>query len=189
MTRSRGRAILEIINSDSEPRNFATSPDRSSRATTLAKQLHQASEALITLVERIEPAQWLKVPKPGVWSSSKDAEHVADGAACHQWTVRLSLGQKVPRRPHIERAQLTAQRSQHEVVDLIRQRTKDGVALIDGLSDEQLDLTVQPPRARSPKLAQMIEDVLIGHYHRHRTEIEAKLRGPSDKSHTTARSR
>jgi hypothetical protein len=74
-------------------------------------------------------------------------------------------------------------------VNLIRQRTKDGVALIAGLSDEQLDLTAQPPRARSPKLAQMIEDVLIGHYHRHRTEIEAKLRGPYDKSHTTGRNR
>ena len=131
------------------------------------------------LVERIEPERWMNVPKPGVWSPSKDAEHVADGAACHQWTVRLSLGQKVSARPHIERAQLTAQRSQREVVNLLRHRTNDSVGLIAGLSDEQLDLPVRPPRARSPTLAQMIEDVLIGHYHAHRTAIAAKLRAQS----------
>jgi hypothetical protein len=65
------------------------------------------------------------------------------------------------------------------VVNLLRQRTHDSVGLIAGLSDEQLDRGVRPPRARSPTLAQMIEEVLIGHYDAHRTAIEAKLRAPS----------
>jgi hypothetical protein len=53
------------------------------------------------------------------------------------------------------------------------------VRLIAGLSDEQLQLPVRPPRARLRTLAQMIEDVLIGHYHAHRIAIEAKLRAQS----------
>jgi len=132
----------------------------------------------MNLVGSIEPERWMNVPKPGVWSPGKEAEHVADGAACHQWTVRLSLGQRVPTRPRIERAQLTAQRSQQDVVDLLRQRTNESVTLIAGLSDEQLDLPARPLRARTPTLAAMIEKVLIGHYEVHRTEIEAKLRAP-----------
>ena len=157
----------------------ATSPDRSSsRVTALVERLRQVSEALIGLVGAIESERWMNVPRPGVWSAGKEAEHVADGAGYHQWIVRHSLGQKAPARPHIERAQLTAQRSQREVVDLLVQRTNDGVALIAGLSDEQLDLPVRPLRARAPTLAQMIANVLIGHYEVHHTEIEAKLRAP-----------
>jgi hypothetical protein len=148
-------------------------------AAGLAKRLRQVSEALISLVGSIEPEQWMNVPRPGVWSPGKEAEHVADGAGYHQWIVRLSLGQQVPARPHIERAQLTSQRSQRDVVDLLRQRTNDGVALIAGLSDEQLDLRVRPLRARSPTLAAMIGTVLIGHYDVHRAAIEAKLRAPT----------
>ena len=150
----------------------ATSQDRSSsRATALVERLRQVSEALIGLVGAIESERWMNVPRPGVWSAGKEAEHVADGAAYHQWIVRCSLAQKVPARPRIERAQLTAQRSQRDVVDLLVQRTNDSVALIAGLSDEQLDLPVGPLRARSPTLAQMIANVLIGHYEVHHTEI------------------
>jgi uncharacterized damage-inducible protein DinB len=156
----------------------ATGQDRSSRAAALVEQLRQVSEALIRLVGTIEPEQWMNVSKPGVWSAGKEAEHVADGAAYHQWIVRLSLGQKVPARPHIERAQLTAQLSQPDVMDLLRQRAQESVMLIAGLSDQQLDLPVRPPRARSATLAQMIESVLIGHYEVHRADIEAKLRVP-----------
>jgi hypothetical protein len=143
------------------------------------EQLQQAAEALIALVERIEPERWTSVPKPGVWSPSKDAEHVADGAAYHQWIVRFSLRQRVPARPPIERAQLTAQRSQREVVQLLRERTNDGVALVGGLSDEQFALPLRPPRPGSPTIGQLIEKTLIGHYHTHRTAIETKLRARS----------
>ncbi len=152
--------------------------DRSPRVAALVDRFLQASEALISLAETIAPERWMSVPKPGVWSPGKEAEHVADGAAYHQWIVRLSLGEKVPPRPHIERAQLTARGSQQNVVDLLRQQANESVTLIAGLTDEQLDLPVRPPRARSPTLAQMIESVLVGHYDVHRTEIEAKLRIP-----------
>ena len=157
---------------------MAVDRDRSGRVAALVDRLCQVSEALVSLVDTIEPERWMNVPKPGAWSPGKDDEHVADGAAYHQWIVRFSLGEKVPPRPHIERAQLTAQRAQRDVVDLLRRRTQDSVTLIGGLSDEQLDLPVRPPRARSARLAQMIEHVLIGHYEVHRTAIQAKLRIP-----------
>ena len=145
-------------------------------AEELVAQLRTAAEALIAIVERIDPERWLLVPGPGVWSPGKDAEHVAEGAAYHQWIVRLSLGQRVPARPAIERQRVTAQLSQREVVDLLRRRTEDSANLLRGLSEEQLDLPARPPRARPRTLAQMIEGVLIGHYDTHRQDIESKLR-------------
>jgi hypothetical protein len=165
----------ELIDDSVDAVSVAPSPDQpSSRATVLVERLRQVAEALIGLVGAIESERWMNVPGPGVWSAGKEAEHVADGAAYHQWIVRCSLGQQVPPRPRIERAQLTPQRSQRDVVELLVQRTNDSVALIAGLSDEQLDLPARPPRARSPTLAQMIASVLIGHYEVHHRDIEAK---------------
>jgi hypothetical protein len=157
------------------PVNSAAGSAQSPRGAALGEQLRQAAEALIGVVQTIAPERWMNVPRPGVWSVGKDAEHVADAAEYHQWIVSLSLGQKVPARPRIERARLTAQQSQGDIIELLRERTDAALMLIAGLSDDQLDLPVRPPRARSPTLEQMIEQVLIGHYHTHRREIEAKL--------------
>ena len=131
--------------------------------------------ALIEVVEQIEPGRWTHVPKPGVWSVGKDAEHVADGAAYHQWIVRRTLGARAGPRPGIERELLTARRSQREVVALLRQRTDAAVELLHGLTEEQLDRPPRPARARLHTLAELIKGVLIGHYHVHRREIESKL--------------
>jgi hypothetical protein len=150
----------------------------SARAAALVEHLRQVAEALISLVGSIEPEQWTRVPRPGVWSPGKDAEHVADGAAYHQWIIRTSLGEKVPPRPKIERSELTSQRRQPDVVDLLRQWTDACIALVASLSDEQLDLPVRPARAHLATLEQMIEAMLIGHYESHRREIEAKLQAP-----------
>jgi hypothetical protein len=133
------------------------------------------AEALIALVERIDPEAWVCFPSPGVWSPGKDAEHVADGAALHQWIVRVTLGHKRLVRPGIERDQLTARLPQADVVELLRRRTEETASLVLGLSDAQLDLPVRPLQTRPRTLAQMIEDRLIGHYRTHHQEIESKL--------------
>jgi hypothetical protein len=145
------------------------------RAAALVAQLGATAEALIATVERIEPGHWQRVPRPGVWSPGKDAEHVAEGAMYHQWIVRHTLGQRVGERPRIERERLTAQLAQADVVDLLRQCTAASVGLIEPLTDAQLDLPTRPPRARPRALAEMIEGQLIGHYAVHQREIEAKL--------------
>ena len=145
----------------------------SSRAAALVEQLHAASQALIALIQGIDAAHWVQVPREGVWSAGKDAEHVVEGNAVHQWAVRQSVGQQAGARPAVERARLTALGSQADVVDRLRRSTDESVQLIHSLTDEQLDL---PMRTRTRTVAQMIERVLIGHYDTHRGEIQAKLR-------------
>ena len=120
----------------------------------------------------------MQVPEPGVWSPGKDAEHVVDAAAYHVWIVRLSIREKVPPRPGIERARMTARLSQPEVVDLLRLRTQEIAHLVGGLTDQQLELPPRPPRAL-PTVADLIERVLIGHYRKHTQAIASKLRLPS----------
>jgi uncharacterized damage-inducible protein DinB len=148
----------------------------SPRAADLAARLQHAADDLIAVVERIDDRRWRHVANPGVWSIGKDAEHVAEATVFHQWIVRLTIGEKVSsRRPAIERKQMTSDHSPSEMVALISQRTEEGVRLLRGLTEEQLDRETRPPRARGQRLAETIALVLIGHYHGHRAEIEAKL--------------
>jgi hypothetical protein len=151
---------------------------RSERAAALAARLDEAAADLIAVIADIEPDRWQHVSAPGVWAIGKDAEHVIEAAGYHQWIVRLTIGQKVSsRRPVLERRQLTTDLSPEEAVVLLRRRTDEGVELILGLTDEQLNLPTRPPRARSQAVAETIELVLIGHYDVHRGDIEVKSGG------------
>jgi uncharacterized damage-inducible protein DinB len=148
------------------------------RAAALASRLEAAAADLIAVVERIDEARWRRLPGNGVWSVSKDAEHIADATLYHQWIVRMTIGEKVStQRPKIERARMESDLSPAEMVALIRERTEVGAGLLRGLTDAQLDTPTKPPRARGQLLAETIDQVLIDHYHGHRSEIEAKLRG------------
>ena len=69
-----------------------------------------------------------------------------------------------------------------QAVDLIRERTEEGAALISSLSDAQLALPTPPPRARGQALADTIELVFIGHYKAHQRDIERKMRDGSDRN-------
>jgi uncharacterized damage-inducible protein DinB len=147
------------------------------RSRALADRLLAAADALIAVVEQLDADRWAHVPRPGVWSIGKEADHLAEAAVYHQWIVRLTIGEPVSsRRPRIERNQMTTNRSQREAVELIRARAEDGARLLLDLTDPQLDLPTRPPRAKGQALTETIERVLIGHYDVHRREIEAKLR-------------
>jgi hypothetical protein len=65
------------------------------------------------------------------------------------------------------------------VVELLRLRTTESANLIQGLTDEQLELPAKPPRAQPRTLQQMIEGQLIGHYRSHYADIDSKLRALS----------
>ena len=148
----------------------------SARAAALVAQLQEAATRLLALLERVDDTHWGRVPAPDVWCIGKDADHVAEATGYHQWIVRLTIGEKVgSRRPVLERKQMTSDRTRDELLVLIRDRTAEGVSLIAGLSDQQLDLPTKPPRANGQRLAETIERVLIGHYGVHRMDIEAKL--------------
>ena len=109
--------------------------------------------------------------------SGKDAEHVAEAARYNQWIVRRTIGEKVSSRPPaIERNPLTSDLSPAEAVEVLRQRTQDGVRLLLALSDDELHLHTRPTRGAGERLALTIDRVLIGHYEAHLAAIEAKLR-------------
>ena len=134
----------------------------SPRAIALADRLIEARESLISVLERIDPHDWLRVPAPGVWSPGKDAEHVADGNILHQWVVRLTAGQaKVSARPRIEREQLTSTRSPAEVIGFVRDTLGEAATLVRGLTDDQLDLVTKPPKAGAPLLATTVQRLMI----------------------------
>jgi DinB family protein len=149
------------------------------RATALADRLTDARDTLTSMLERVDGQDWLRVPAPGVWSPSRDAEHVADGNVLHQWVVRFTIGQaKANGRPGVERKQLTSSRSPADVIELVRATLDEAATLVRGLTDAHLDLPTKPPKAGAPSLAEMIEGMMIGHVEHHRREIEAKLGRP-----------
>jgi hypothetical protein len=115
------------------------------RAAAMVEQLRTAADAFIALIDQIPADRWSPVDGPGVWSPSKDAEHVAEGNALHQWVVRSALRQKQGHRPVVDRARMTAQAAQREVVALLRERTRESIRLIEALTDEQLGLPCRPP--------------------------------------------
>jgi uncharacterized damage-inducible protein DinB len=147
-----------------------------SRADALVARLRQVSAELIATIEGIDSTTWSRVPSAGVWSVGKDAEHVAEGNAYHQWIVRTTLGEKVSsKRPPLERAQLTTPLSVPRMVELLRKRTEESADLIGHCTDDQLDLPTRPPRPRASTLAEVVEQVLIGHIDTHRRAIQSKL--------------
>jgi hypothetical protein len=150
---------------------------RSIRGAELATELERAASSLIAVVAEIEPERWRHIPGPGVWAISKDAEHVVEAAGYHEWIVRRTIGDGVSsRRPTLERSRLTSELSPSEAVERLGRCSAEAVKLIHGLTDAQLDLPTQPPRARGEALAGTIERVLIGHYTTHHADIEAKRR-------------
>jgi len=153
----------------------------SARAMKLGADLDAVAAALIAVLEGVDAERWAAIPEPAVWSIGKEAAHVAEATAYHQWIVRLTIGEKVSsQRPAIERKELTTEFSPTQAVDLIRQLTAKGAALIRSLTDDQLELPTRPPRARASVLVETIEQVLIAHYDGHRREIEQKLRDARD---------
>jgi DinB superfamily len=144
----------------------------SPRALALASKLRAAAAGLIATIEIIDPQAWDRLRKPGEWSPGKDAEHVTDATALHSWRVCSTLGLGHPEPPEIERAQLTASRSQAEILATLRTRIERSAAVIEDLTDAQLDVVDRTSRS----VADVIERPLIRHLETHREEIEKKLR-------------
>ena len=143
----------------------------SERAARLVEQLQTASDALIGVAEQVPAERWLEVAAPGEWSPGKDAEHVADGNALHQWVVRSTVRQRVGTRPVVDRERLTAQVAQAEVIRLLRRRAQESTRLLQALTDQELALA-----CGTRTLGEFIERVLIGHYATHQAAIQRKLR-------------
>jgi hypothetical protein len=144
----------------------------SPRARALAAKLRTVATGLVATIESIDSEAWDSLRKPGEWSPGKDAEHVTDAAALHFWRVTSTLGLVGSDPPTIERAQLTAARSQAEILALLKSRVDQAAAAIEKLADVQLDAVDRTSRS----MAEIIERPLIRHLDTHRGEIEKKLR-------------
>jgi DinB family protein len=134
--------------------------------------MQMAMDDFIALVERVPEAMWDASARSGEWSPGKDAEHVAEGNALHQWVVHTALGQKRLRKPIVERVRLVAGTSQPDMLELLRQRKNESVALIQGLEDADL---ARPGRS-TRSVGEVIQSAMIGHVSTHRGEILRKLR-------------
>lgn len=155
----------------------AERPDGRGRGESLAIQVRREALATSTVVEGIGADSWHRLPRPEVWSVGKEAEHVGDALGYHIWIIRLTIGETVrSRRPSLERARMTTELSPAEAADRIRRVADEGARLIAGLTDDQLDRSTRPPRARNSVLAETIESVLVGHLGGHRASMLAKLR-------------
>jgi kynurenine formamidase len=154
----------------------------SERARALAERVREASASLAQTVAAVDDTHWAQVPRDGVWSPGKDAEHVSQGALYHQWLVRTAaLGEKLERRGTTQRDVMTAELTPREVLAGLQQSAEESARLVETLSDAQLDLPA-PPLASDglPRtVAQMIEGQMIRHYHEHQWNIHTKLRGDS----------
>jgi uncharacterized damage-inducible protein DinB len=146
-----------------------------SRSTALADRLQRAVDDLIGVIGGVDLRRWREIPVSGGWSIGKEAEHVAEAAAYHRWIVRRTIGGATEARPAIERTRQTSDLSPSEAVTRIRESGDDGVRLILGLTDDQLDLPTTPRRARHGRLGETIEHVLVAHVEGHRRYIEARL--------------
>ena len=147
------------------------------RATALANQVREAGARLIQAVRQVDDAAWARVTEDGVWSPGKDAEHVTQGAAYHQWLVRTTaLGDTSERTAGTQRDIKGAVLTKDDGLDALHQRTEQSAQLVASLSDAQLRLPAPtlgpdgPPR----NVDQMIEGQMIRHYHEHRENIEGK---------------
>jgi hypothetical protein len=172
----QGVKVVALRGLDAFPEN-SVMPVPITLAATLEAALSIAASDLLSVLQRIGPEHWTRVPGPSVWSIGKDAAHVAEAAVYHQWIVRLTIGEATSSgRPVIERRELTTAMTPVQTMALIRTRTDEGAALIARLGDDALALATRPPRAGSQTLADTIELVLIDHYRVHRRDIERKLR-------------
>jgi uncharacterized damage-inducible protein DinB len=151
----------------------------SDRGRLLAAGVRAAATRLADIVDTVSEQRWHHVPAAGVWSIGKDAEHVVEAAAYHDWIVRLTIGEPVSsRRPALERKHTTTNLSPRRASALLRERAEASARLIADLTDAQLDLPTKPRRAKAATLGATIERVLIGHYDAHVAAIEAKLTAP-----------
>jgi hypothetical protein len=142
------------------------------RAVALAAKLRACVMGLIGTIESIRAGEWDRVRKPGEWSPGKDAEHATDAAAMHFWRLCDALELDCPDPPAIERTQLTASRSQVEILGTLRRRIDHSAGVIEDLTDAQLDVVDRTSRS----VADIIERPLIRHLETHRDDIEKKLR-------------
>ena len=154
----------------------------SERARTLAHELEQANQALITTIEGLSDAQWrAKTPGDGR-SVGVLAHHVASshksvaglvGAIAHDQKVP-TITMEMIHEGNAAHATQFANATKAETLALLRQNGAAAVASVRGLGDTELERTVTFPMG-TMTAAQVVERVLIGHANDHHGTIRKAL--------------
>ena len=150
------------------------------RAQQLAGQLEQANDEVIGIVETCGEGTWQATCPVEGWGANVAAHHIAVG---HQMlaglTQMLAAGQQPPPMDTSTGDQMNAQHakdfancSKQEALEALRKNGDAAVALVRGLSDEQLDRSGNV-FGQDFTTEQFIQYVLIGHTQEHLGSIKA----------------
>lgn len=155
----------------------------SDKATALADELARAAAEFAAIVAGATEAQLATICPNDGWPVVLTAYHVAVAYRVNtSWVRRLAAGEAVTATPEqIEagNAQMVAAQTTHtreEVLGLLRENGDRLIALIRGLSDEQLALSAPfGPAGRELTTRQVIRHVVLHHVAEHVADIRAAL--------------
>jgi hypothetical protein len=151
----------------------------SERAEALATQFEQANNELISSVESMSDSHWKAMCSAEQWPVGVTAHHVAGGHGPISGFVQAAAaGGPMPPitmemidQGNAQHAKDSANCTKAETAALLRQGGQAAVAMVRGLSDDQLD------KAASVVGNQMttegiIRNILIGHVQQHTASIK-----------------
>jgi uncharacterized damage-inducible protein DinB len=155
----------------------------SGRVEELAKRFEQANEHVIGAVESCSDEQWRRTCAGEQWSVGVTAHHIGTSYVPIAGIVRaLATGQPLPSftaemldAGNAEHARQFANCTREETVELLRSAGREAVAILRGLTDEQLDNGAEIPLlgGRRMTAAEMVEGGMIGHPSGHLQSIRA----------------
>ena len=151
-----------------------------SRAEALAQRVEQANNDLIATIEETDDEQWSGKCADGDWTQGFAGYHAAasignitamvQGMARGEPFQPVSFAQidQINAAFHAEHAGCT----KAEAVELARANSPAAVAMVAGLSDDELDREVKLATDLPPlRVEQIVEMLLIGHPTGHRDSI------------------
>jgi hypothetical protein len=145
---------------------------------TLAAQVDAANSKLLATVEGMSDAHWATPCKEETWPAGVTAHHVAESLGTLTGLVQ-AVASDAPVPPisfdalnqgNAEHAKRSANVGKAETAALLRSNIASAKTVISGLSDAQLEKTVQFPMGPM-SLSQVIQGILVGHAVGHEKSI------------------
>ena len=152
------------------------------RAEALAAKFEQVNQELIDVIEECSEEKWRSACSGEGWSVGVTAHHVALDTALLAGMVRaMASGQSFPPltgegsdEANAQHAQMHADCTKQETLDLLRGEVPIAASIVRGLSDEQLGRTAEV-LAGAPHLRaeHVIQGLLTNHVSEHLGSIRA----------------
>ncbi|MDQ6908536.1 MAG: DinB family protein [Chloroflexota bacterium] len=156
----------------------------SERAQELAVQFAQSSHAVIAFAEQCSVDDWRLITDEERWSVGVVCRHIARGFEVHpQLVQQAATGQPMPtgynwdaiHESNANQAREWAGCTQQETLALLHRYRSEAVAVVRGLSDEQLERTVMPPLDNVRVSVQQIVEGMTDHPRAHLASLRATV--------------